>query len=122
MTTDPLYISAPYFTADEAASLKGAIVDTWMPPAHDDPDIYEVLDFEGSLEQEPMTVQEMIERCMARFLEKRRASGDFRPCGPHDMAPVYDAVFGLDGADLRAEGFLRRLRKSGLPPVTREED
>lgn len=114
MTTDPLYISGPYFTADEAASLKGVIVDTWKPTY--DPDSYEDCDVDIPEKHDtPMSVQETIEGCLERSFEKRRASGDSRPCGPHDMAPVYEAVFGIGKAELEEEGFLGRLRRSGLP-------
>lgn len=119
MTVDPLYISGPYFTADEAAFLKSAIVDTWKPTY--DPDSYEDCDVDIPAEQNtPMNVQETIEGCMASFFEKRRASGDSRPCGPHDMAPLYEAVFGIGKAELREEGFLGRLRRSGLPRCDEE--
>lgn len=121
MTTDPLYISGPYFTADEAASLKGATVDTWKSTY--DPDSYEDCDVDIPEKHDtPMSVQETIEGCLERFFEKRRASGDSRPCGPHDMAPVYEAVFGIGKADLEEEGFLRRLRRSGLPRCDGEDE
>lgn len=114
MTTDPLYISGPYFTTDEAALLKGAIVDTWKPTY--DPDSHEDCDVDIAAEYDtPMSVQETIEGCLELFFEKRRASGDSRPCGPHDMAPLYEAGFGIGKAELEEEGFLGRLRRSGLP-------
>ena len=114
MTTDPLYISGPYFTSDEAAILKGVIVDTWKPTY--DPDSYEDCDVDIPAEHDmPRSVQETIEDCLERFFEKRRASGASRPCGPHDMAPVYEAMFGIGKAELEEEGFLGRLKRSGLP-------
>lgn len=64
-TTDALYISAPYFTPGEAAIVKAALVDRHLAT----------------------TVEDKITSDLATFFEKRRASGDSRPCGPHDMVP-----------------------------------
>lgn len=89
-TTDELYISAPYFTADEAVAIKSALVDA-----------------DTSLEQ-------AITSNLQSFFEKRRASGDCRPCGPHDMVPVYLSCFGIDKAELDDDKFVSRLRRSGL--------
>jgi hypothetical protein len=61
-----------------------------------------------------MTVEEAITSCLQNFFAKRRASGDARPCGPHDMARIYKAVFKITTEDLRNEKFLSRLRRTGL--------
>lgn len=91
-----------------------AIVDTWKPTF--DPNFYEDCDVDIPAENDtPKSVQETIEGCLERFFEKRRASGDSRPCGPHNMAPVYEPVFGIGKAELEEEGFLGRLNRSGLP-------
>ncbi|EME39196.1 hypothetical protein DOTSEDRAFT_138389 [Dothistroma septosporum NZE10] len=93
-TTDPLYISAPYFTAEEAMSIKTAVVEGGDGTT-------------TSLEQD-------ITAKLENFFEKRRASGDCRPCGPHDLVPVYLECFGLVKADLEDEKFISRLKRSGL--------
>lgn len=64
--------------------------------------------------QKTLTVEEAITSCLQNFFAKRRASGDARPCGPHDMGPVYKAVFGITTAELKEEKFLSRLRRTGL--------
>jgi hypothetical protein len=63
---------------------------------------------------ETMTIEAAIKSCLQNFFEKRRASGDARPCGPHDMGPIYQAVFGITKEDLKNEKFLSRLRRTGL--------
>lgn len=64
--------------------------------------------------QKTLTVEEAITSCLQNFFAKRRASGDARPCGPHDMGPIYRAVFGITIEELRNEKFLGRLRRTGL--------
>lgn len=100
-TTNELYLSAPYFTTLQADLVRGAIVE-------------EKEGSEISDDPKPQTVEEAIQDRLANFFEKRRASGDARPCGPHDMAPVYQGVFGIDRKELQDERFLSRLRRTGL--------
>lgn len=49
--------------------------------------------------REPNTVEEAIKERMAGFFDKRRASGDSRLCGPHDMAPIYEKVFNIEPSE-----------------------
>lgn len=93
-TTDSSYISEPYFTADEAAAVRA------IRASHDD----------GA----QMTLRESISTELKNFFEKRRASGDCRPCGPHDLGPVYLSCFGMEKADIQDEKFVSRVRRSGL--------
>jgi len=67
-------------------------------------------------EKEPreMTVEQAIHLHLAGFLEKRKASGDARPCGPHTLAPIYEAVFQVEKRELEDEKFLSRLKRVGL--------
>lgn len=88
-TVHELYLSAPYFTSAEEVQVRGALVDG-------------------------LSVEEAITRKLEDFFEKRRASGDARPCGPHDMVPVYVEVFGVEKEELGNENFLRRVRRNGL--------
>jgi hypothetical protein len=76
--TDELYISTPYFTEAEAACIKATKVEF--------PD-----DLNVNLTK-ISTVEEAITSNLGNFFEKRKASGDYRPCGPHDMASVYQRV------------------------------
>jgi hypothetical protein len=93
-TTDVLYISAPYFSPDEAAAVKGALID--------------------SSDGDSTTLEQAIQNSLENFFEKRWASGDYRPCGPHTIVPVYLACFGMDKADIEDEKFVSRIRRSGL--------
>ncbi|KEQ73588.1 hypothetical protein M436DRAFT_72873 [Aureobasidium namibiae CBS 147.97] len=105
-TTDELYISAPYLAADEAALVK----QTRISP----PTLQEISDA-------PCHHRRNIKGCLENFFEKRRASGDARPCDPHDMGPIYLAVFGVSKEELRDEKFLSRLRRAGLPRLDEAE-
>ncbi|KFY44205.1 hypothetical protein V494_01583 [Pseudogymnoascus sp. VKM F-4513 (FW-928)] len=122
-TTDELYISAPYFTPEEAVLIKNTVV---YPPILTDIPEFETLELEKDIDSEAsgpakrevtrmaLTVEEAITSCLRNFFAKRRASGDARPCGPHDMGPIYKAVFGITTEELRDEKFLGRLRRTGL--------
>ena len=92
-TTDERYLSAPYFSPSEVSRIKSATT----------PD--------------GVTIEDALNSRFENFFNKRSASGDFRPCGPHDMVPIYLEVFGMDVSDLKDEKFLGRLQRSGLPPV-----
>lgn len=74
-TIHPTYISLPYFTDNDANLVLSAVIDD-------------------------STVEQAICSQFQKFGEKRSASGDFRPCGPHDMVPVYMEVFGIEPEDL----------------------
>jgi hypothetical protein len=127
-TTDEIYISAPYFTPDEAVLIKQTLV---LPPTLQEIPEFQQLDYEQDgkevvVEEDTspsslITIEEAIKSCLVNFLKKRRASGDARPCGPHDMGPIYLAVFGISKAELKDEKFLSRLRRAGLPRLDGEE-
>ncbi|KAI2631570.1 putative C6 transcription factor [Hypomontagnella submonticulosa] len=151
-TLDELYISTPYFTAEEAARVKRATTNNLEPrvshheqSAKDDAEasggdgqttesavhIGEV-HVGGCQDRESdtstiQTVEEAIHTRLENFFQKRKASGDMRPCGPHDMAPVYESVFGISPTELNDERFQSRLRRQGLPatvpvPVNRPDN
>lgn len=109
-TTNELYLSDPYFTPLQADLVKGAIVEEQRSSEISD----ECEDQSAELIGTSQTVEEAIQDRLANFFEKRRASGDARPCGPHDMAPIYEGVFGIDRSNLQDEKFLSRLRRTGL--------
>ncbi|TVY40016.1 hypothetical protein LOCC1_G004735 [Lachnellula occidentalis] len=116
-TTDELYISGPYFTAEESLRIKSTLVSA---PTQDEVPEFEALTLEDVPAKEKprtsgiMSIEEAIHLCLKSFFEKRKASGDARPCGPHDMAPIYREVFGVSKDGLRDEKFLSRLRRVGL--------
>ncbi|CAO1596948.1 hypothetical protein XANCAGTX0491_000775 [Xanthoria calcicola] len=106
ITTNELYISAPYFSEAEATQILSTLIETSIPSDED------------SIAHSPKiltaSIQETIHQRLANFFDKRKASGDSRPCGPHDMLPIYLDVFKLQKQDLKDEKFLGRLRRSGL--------
>lgn len=127
-TTDELYISRPYFTDEEAAMIKAATVDN-------NNEVIKSFEYELELPVNPsganlsepspsganpseataaQTVEEAIQSRLVNFFDKRKASGDARPCGPYDMAPVYQSVFGVLKAELENPRFISRLQRSGL--------
>ncbi|KAK6434516.1 hypothetical protein LTR95_009302 [Oleoguttula sp. CCFEE 5521] len=91
-TLEPLYISTPYFTPEEAEAVKAVIVEA----------------------ETQTTLEQAITKALENFFEKRRASGDARPCGPHDMVPVYFECFGVEKGEVEDEKFVSRVRRSGL--------
>lgn len=64
------------------------------------------------------TIEEAIKIRLANFYDKRKASGDFRPCGSHDMVCLfiweYLGVFGIEKRELEDKRFLGRLRRMGF--------
>ena len=94
-TTHMLYISEPYFDEVEAERILKA-----------------PLDIDKGCPK--VSVEQAIHGAFENFAEKRKASGDARPCGPHDLLPVYCDVFGISKEELRDEKFLSRLRRSGI--------
>lgn len=132
-TTHELYISEPYFLDSEATAIRTALVDihsainkteneeereqeqeqeaTAAAAAADDNNPDPNL---SALPKDNMTVEEAIHHYLTDFFDKRKASGDARPCGPHDMVPIYGKVFGIRKEEVKEERFLSRLRRSGL--------
>ncbi|KAL8896563.1 MAG: hypothetical protein Q9192_003030 [Flavoplaca navasiana] len=104
-TTNELYISAPYFTEAEATQILSTLVE---------PSNLSKESIAPSPNVRTTTIQDTINQRLANFLDKRKASGDARPCGPHDMLPIYLKVFKLQRGDLKIKKFLARLRRSGL--------
>ena len=106
-TVDTLYLSAPYFSVHEAARIKATMLE---------PIFEESIHSNNSKASrtERISLEDAITSSLANFFEKRRASGDLRPCGPHTLAPVYRRVFGIDRAEIEDARFLSRLRRSGL--------
>lgn len=98
VTTNELYISAPYFSEAEAIQILSTRVETSTPSD------------ENSVAPSPKiltaSIQDTIHQRLANFFDKRKASGDSRPCGPHDMLPIYLEVFKLQKEDLKDEKFL----------------
>ena len=151
-TVDELYISEPYFTAEEAEMIKSALVPLEhclgeydyetegekvtfesgeeVVPAIDkagtdsqtagETTETEEIDARMKAKVEYETVEEAIQRRMVSFYDKRKASGDFQPCGPHDMVPVYLSVFGIEKGELIDDKFLRRVRRIELSESTLE--
>ncbi|ATY62177.1 hypothetical protein A9K55_008947 [Cordyceps militaris] len=110
-TTDAHYLGLPYFSAEESQALKNAIIDV-------EPSLYHVpgdLAADGNAAQLlSRSVADALGMLLSGFFDKRRASGDSRPCGPHHLAPLYAALYGIDLAELQDAKFLARLRRNGV--------
>ena len=128
-TTNELYISEPYFTDSEAVRIRTAIVDGVLGNADGGIDAATDLiveteeggildlsrpDSTTSTLSTDATVEEVIHIRLSNFFDKRKASGDARPCGPHDMLPIYLSVFNISKEGLEDDRFLSRLKRSGL--------
>lgn len=100
-TTDELYISSPYSTPKEASTTKGACC----------------VSDENQPSKAAESVETAIQKAMANVFEKRKASGDAQPCGPHGLAPIYEVVFGIEKEEVQDEQFLSRMRRQGLPSI-----
>ncbi|KAK9445640.1 hypothetical protein VB005_00752 [Metarhizium brunneum] len=107
-TVNEHYLSTPYFTASEAETIKNATVDAEIS-SHLIPD-------ESSATEAILGKSLYGALCalLQNFLDKRRASGDARPCGPHDLAPIFAALLGIELEELKDEKFLGRLRRNGV--------
>lgn len=90
-TTDVHYLSAPYFSDAEATAVKNCIVD-----------------------DSGTTIEQAISHELEGFLSKREASGDFRPCGPHDLVPIYLRCFGIEKSEIEDEKFVSRVKRQGI--------
>lgn len=110
-TTDEHYISTPYFDELQAAAVKAAIVDVELaqydPTANMDENLGQE-DTEGGQGSDPDVASQKgrsfdaaARALLNSFIEKRRASGDARPCGPHHLAPLYASLFGIDMEELK---------------------
>lgn len=114
-TTNELYISDPYFTASQASLIKAAITQEYMKPELDERVDDNKMANEEEVVKEPQPVEKANKARLTNFLEKRRASGNSRPCGPHDMAPIYESVFGINSSELQDDNFIRQVNKAWLP-------
>ena len=121
LTLHPLYISSPYFSDAESTRILQTIIHdptaTSAPTTSDDDD-----DRIMTLTRKEATIEQAIYDKMTNFLTKRKASGDARPCGPHDLVPIYGAIFSIAKDELEDERFLARLRRSGLGDGSKKEE
>ncbi|KAF7546043.1 hypothetical protein G7046_g9424 [Stylonectria norvegica] len=117
-TTDEHYISAPYFDERQAAVIKAAVVDVHLSCANGGYDDEAEMDEQGfrsaAAGLESRNFDAALRDLMRTFVEKRRASGDARPCGPHHLAPMYAMLFGIKLDEVQESKILGRLRKSGV--------
>ncbi|KAM3427448.1 hypothetical protein MY4824_009440 [Beauveria thailandica] len=109
-TTHPHYISLPYFTQQQANVVEAAIVDT-IPVVEQGQGQEHLAVLANVPSEQGQRFDAALEAYFQKFFEKRRASGDARPCGPHSLAPVYALLFGIDTKELDNAQFQGRLRK-----------
>ena len=104
-TMSELYISEPYSGDFEATKIRTALI-------HDPGESGRLVSLSTKVQE--ITIARALHYKLANFLDKRKASGDARPCGPHDMVPIYSSIFRITKENLGDERFLGRLRRSGL--------
>ncbi len=126
-TTDERYIGPPYLNAEQSAVIKGAIVDVRLE-SKQFPDMGEYItsdeDGNNSKTQNDLfhlhdsevnhSFEAMLGALLERFWDKRRASADARPCGPHHLAPLYAALFGIKLDEIQDPKFLSRVKRQKL--------
>ena len=96
------YISEPYFTNSEAIRICTAIVDG-------------ICGYTDIVIHKDATVEEVIHAKLSNFFNKRKAtrSGDARPCGPHDVLPIYLSIFGIGTEGLKDDHFFEPFEEIG---------
>jgi hypothetical protein len=100
---DASYISLPYFQDDECTLMKECLVTNTTTTTTE-------------------TLAAAIESFLAQLVQKRVASGDFRPCAAHDLAPLFESLLGVTKEDIKNERFLARLARSGLGDSSDSKD
>ncbi|EJP66230.1 uncharacterized protein BBA_04723 [Beauveria bassiana ARSEF 2860] len=118
-TTHPHYISLPYFDQQQADAVKAAVVDTISAVEQEQEQgqgqEQEHLAVLASIpSQQGQRFDAALAAFFQNFFDKRRASGDARPCGPHNLAPVYALLFGIDKKELDSPQFQSRIRKERI--------
>lgn len=103
-TTDEHYLSPPYFTPEETASIKRALADKHTQNS-------EAAEYKSTA---LTSVNDALTDMLGGFFDKQRASGDSRPCGPHDLVLIYCSLFGVKLDELQDETFLTRLRRQQI--------
>ena len=96
MVIDPSYIGAPYFDQAEVRRLK-----SMMPPGQES------------------TLEQIFEATLAERLDRRKkkrvASGDYRVCAAHDLAPIFEQAFQVKPRELqRDKQFVEQVMRHGL--------
>ncbi|CZT51672.1 uncharacterized protein RSE6_12850 [Rhynchosporium secalis] len=124
---DASYIGLPYFSAHEAQTLKSTLITPPKPKNYagkkataEKSAIQKVL-VEGVEEDVgdgktlEMLIEEELNERLERRLNKRQASGDFRVCAAHDLAPILEKAFDIDPKQLSKEKtFLNLMARSRL--------
>lgn len=87
-TIHPLYNSDLYFSESEATRILTAVIDDSAKVEAMSP-TKPSKNYDESKTSKAVTVEEDVYDRLSNFLDKRKASGNARPCGPHDMVPIY---------------------------------
>ncbi|KLJ07726.1 hypothetical protein EMPG_16801 [Blastomyces silverae] len=96
--TDISYLGPPYFSTEEAAALRH----TQLEP--------------GNQLLKDRIETDLNER-LTRRMKKRVASGDFRVCAAHDLAPIFEKAFSINMKKvLKDSQFMTMATSRGLKP------
>jgi hypothetical protein len=120
-TNDPQYLGLPYFTEDETTIIKATLI-----PIASQQTFKELIDQPANVDNQEVpnyqTIQNAIQETFQDFHRKREVSCDFKPCGPHDLAPAYLRIFDIKESELSKERFSdRRLKELGIGSVKDEK-
>jgi hypothetical protein len=105
-TTNEYYISNPSLDETQAATLKAAIVNIDLSELDETDDMVQL--------SQGQSFETAVRALLSSFIDKRRASCDARPYGPHHLAPMYARFFGINIDELKDAKFLGRLRRAGV--------
>ena len=119
-TTNELYIGTPYFTDCEAAQIRSTLVQIRFPVETTDTGSKNICPSTKN-DSANISIEHMIHKDLTSFFNKRRASGDARRCGPHDLLPIFLKIFEIEKIDLTCEKFRGRLKRSGLRDIMTTE-
>ena len=112
-TTHKLYIGAPYFSESDAVKMLTTRIGNTAGVATREEQQTSGFQETPLPSSEIVTLEDALHTRLAKFLDKRRARGDLRPCGPHNMAPMYMSLLGVTKEELKDKRFLRRLWRCG---------
>lgn len=92
------YLGEPYFSEDEANKVLHTV-----PDAATEKTVGEAI--------RAFYEQKLLQRQKSRAIE----TGDYRICAAHDLAPIFEKAFRLNGKDLaKNKGFMALVNKGGL--------
>ena len=113
LTTDKLFICAPYFSESDAVKLLTTRIQNTVEVATTEEQWARGSQKSPLSSSEMTTVEEAIKKQWTGFFDNRRASGKSRSCPWYYMVPIYMSVLGITREELKDSRFLRRVWRHG---------